>query len=191
MRYQATRISANFLQYCQWTHIFADNLPLFYQFVLFSSQVLITIYLILPSKGSKHTHELKSKSKSKSINPATQHPNSTHLNVMSSLKLQIGSNIKKALNQGILLLKIKVNCKMLSNNRKLRFRDLALGIVLEREFELSEAIEELRRQLVEEDRAVTIELRSHPYRRLLLEREQPERRRRLRRLLCRRRRRRR
>ena len=189
MRYQATRISTNFLQYCQWTHIFADNLPLFYQFVLFSSQFLITIHLSLPSKGSKHTH--RQQSKSKLINPATQHPNSTHLNVMSSLKLQIGSNIKKARNQGILLRKIIVNCEMLSNKRKLRFRDLALGIVLEREFELSEAIEELRRQLVEEDRAVTIELRSHPYRRPLLEREQTERRRRLRRLLRRRRRRRR
>jgi len=52
---------ANFLQYYRLIHTFADNLPLFYQFLLFYSQFLITIQLILPSKGSKDTHKLQSK----------------------------------------------------------------------------------------------------------------------------------
>lgn len=72
--------------------------------------------------------------------------------------MQPRADIAGVLDEGILLLHIVVHGQVLGSESDLGLRDLALTIVLERQLQLCETIEELAREPVEEDGAVAVEL---------------------------------
>lgn len=67
---------------------------------------------------------------------------------MKSSELEARRDVDGALDESVLLLDIIENGEVFGSERELRLGDLALGIVLKREFELREVIEQLARHFV-------------------------------------------
>lgn len=81
-----------------------------------------------------------------------------NLDIVSHSKLQSITEVEGALEEGVVVLGIVVDGKVLRDEGDLGVRDLTSVVVLEGELELGEAVEELAGQLVEEYVAVTVEL---------------------------------
>lgn len=80
------------------------------------------------------------------------------LDIVRSAKVEAGANIKATLDESVAVEKIIVERKVLGDEGELRVEDLAIVVVLKRELELGETVEELAGDFVEEDRGVAVEL---------------------------------
>lgn len=85
--------------------------------------------------------------------------------------MQSPANIDGAVEEGRLIFKVVVNGEVLGDECQLRRREFALVVVAEGELQLGEAVQQLARDLVEEDRGVAVELGSESNRRPLGEAE--------------------
>lgn len=90
---------------------------------------------------------------------------------MLGLEVQPRADVEGRLEERALLLDVVVEGEVLGDEGQPGLRDLALPVVAEGELELGEAVEELARDLVEEDGAVAVVLGGDPEGQPLWERE--------------------
>lgn len=76
--------------------------------------------------------------------------------------MQEVGEIEGAPEEGVAGLEVVEDGEVLGEEAELGEGDLAAGVVLEGELDLGEAVEEAAGDLVEEHRAVAVELRRHP-----------------------------
>lgn len=80
------------------------------------------------------------------------------VDIVDSAEIEARSEIEGALEESVVVFEIVMERQMFGDEGQLRLRDLAAVVVVEGELELGEIIEELQRQLVEEDGALAVEL---------------------------------
>lgn len=81
---------------------------------------------------------------------------------MGGSNLQRIGEVEGALEKRVARLEVVEDGEVLREEAELGEADAALGVVLERELQLREPVEELARELVEEEGALAVELRGHP-----------------------------
>ncbi|KAM1555900.1 hypothetical protein ACFX10_039504 [Malus domestica] len=78
--------------------------------------------------------------------------------MMGSTEMQFWANIDGAFEECRLIFEVVVNGEVIGDKYQLRRKEFALVVVVEGKLQLGEAVEQLARDLVEEDGGVTVEL---------------------------------
>ncbi|KAM2694620.1 hypothetical protein EV1_039218 [Malus domestica] len=91
--------------------------------------------------------------------------------MMGSTEMQFWANIDGAFEECRLIFEVVVNREVLGDKYQLSRKEFALVVVVEGKLQLGEAVEQLARDIVEEDGGVVVELRSGLNRRPLGEAE--------------------